>query len=334
MSPKFLILVFLYALYTADARGLSSKTGSPEEKKAIGRPADLGDDGDENGGAFAGIGNKGGIGAGAGGGGGFGGGIDIGIGRGLDIGGGFGGGAGGGIGGRLGIGGGPGGGLQAGDPMEIWNYRSTEAFSDYPVQFCELLTFVLRFTACGPIFSVPDPLFQFAVEGIIATGKEARYYSHVDDVQNDNTGKYDHSQVSKKLYVPWVEDKNSHMRMLNTSRMNDLIANSMDKLEPAPVDVERNKRKDGNSRPFPLKAWRKIVAVQTLRQSMKLKKLRTQSAYPEANDQLRRWFADDDALERALHVEWVSKTHARISYKYGAFFVTDLRSEHGTWITE
>ncbi|KAL2536324.1 transducin family protein/WD-40 repeat family protein [Forsythia ovata] len=27
------------------------------------------------------------------------------------------------------------------------------------------------------------------VEGIIATGKEARYYSHVDDVQNDNTGK-------------------------------------------------------------------------------------------------------------------------------------------------
>ncbi|KAL2496577.1 uncharacterized protein Fot_40334 [Forsythia ovata] len=30
--------------------------------------------------------------------------------------------------------------------MEIRNYRSTEAFSDYPVQFCELLTFVLRFT--------------------------------------------------------------------------------------------------------------------------------------------------------------------------------------------
>ncbi|GFQ07144.1 zeaxanthin epoxidase chloroplastic [Phtheirospermum japonicum] len=30
----------------------------------------------------------------------------------------------------------------------------------------------------------------------------------------------------------------------------------------------------------------------------------------------------------------VSKMHARISYKDGAFFVTDLRSEHGTWITD
>ncbi|KAL2515225.1 5-formyltetrahydrofolate cyclo-ligase [Forsythia ovata] len=137
------------------------------------------------------------------------------------------------------------------------------------------------------------------VEGIIATGKEARYYSHVDDVQNDNTGKYDaiqsivleapwfksckglcayiscsalrevdtskvlseilkngdqddHSQVIKKLYVPRVEDKNNHMRMLNIYRMNDLIANSMDKLEPACVDAEGNELKDGNSRPFPV----------------------------------------------------------------------------------
>ncbi|KAL2522757.1 Zeaxanthin epoxidase [Forsythia ovata] len=100
----------------------------------------------------------------------------------------------------------------------------------------------------------------------------------------------------------------------------------------------------------------------------------------KANDQLRRWFADDDALERALNADWflfpmgnstaasetiflsreekkpciignmshpnfpgvsiaisspqVSNTHARISYKDGAFFVTDLRSEHGTWITD
>ncbi|CAA0840960.1 Zeaxanthin epoxidase- chloroplastic [Striga hermonthica] len=100
----------------------------------------------------------------------------------------------------------------------------------------------------------------------------------------------------------------------------------------------------------------------------------------KASDQLRTWFADDDALERALDADWflfpigdsttasetiflrrdekkpyvigsvphasfpglsiaipspeVSKTHARISYKDGAFFVTDLRSEHGTWITD
>nr|UOL49154.1 zeaxanthin epoxidase [Chelidonium majus] len=100
----------------------------------------------------------------------------------------------------------------------------------------------------------------------------------------------------------------------------------------------------------------------------------------KANDQLRRWFEDDDALERALNGEWflfpsennsgsqepihlsrdenkpclignvshadvagtsiaipspqISKMHARISYKDGAFYLTDLQSEHGTWITD
>ncbi|KAH7520179.1 hypothetical protein FEM48_Zijuj08G0116900 [Ziziphus jujuba var. spinosa] len=99
-----------------------------------------------------------------------------------------------------------------------------------------------------------------------------------------------------------------------------------------------------------------------------------------ANDQLRKWFEDDDALERAISGEWfllphgnetgalqpiclnkdenepyivgsishenfpglslvlplpqVSKTHARISYKDGAYFLTDLRSEHGSWISD
>ncbi|KAI5409702.1 5-formyltetrahydrofolate cyclo-ligase, mitochondrial isoform X2 [Lathyrus oleraceus] len=48
----------------------------------------------------------------------------------------------------------------------------------------------------------------------------------------------------KKLYVPRVEDKNSHMRMLNISRLDDLVANSMDILEPAPVDADGNARED------------------------------------------------------------------------------------------
>lgn len=52
--------------------------------------------------------------------------------------------------------------------------------------------------------------------------------------------------VKKKLYVPRVEDKNSHMRMLNISRIDDLIANSMDILEPASVDSAGNEREDGN----------------------------------------------------------------------------------------
>ncbi|KAH7528537.1 hypothetical protein FEM48_Zijuj05G0082600 [Ziziphus jujuba var. spinosa] len=49
----------------------------------------------------------------------------------------------------------------------------------------------------------------------------------------------------KKLYVPRVEDKNSNMRMLNISSLDDLVANSMDILEPAPVDGNGNKREDG-----------------------------------------------------------------------------------------
>ncbi|KAF1870832.1 hypothetical protein Lal_00030142 [Lupinus albus] len=48
----------------------------------------------------------------------------------------------------------------------------------------------------------------------------------------------------KKLYVPRVEDNNSHMRMLNISRIDDLVANSMDILEPAPFDSDGNARED------------------------------------------------------------------------------------------
>ncbi|CAH9069672.1 unnamed protein product [Cuscuta epithymum] len=48
----------------------------------------------------------------------------------------------------------------------------------------------------------------------------------------------------KKLYVPRVEDKNRNMRMLNISSTQDLIANSMNILEPGLVDAEGNERED------------------------------------------------------------------------------------------
>ncbi|XP_022738640.1 5-formyltetrahydrofolate cyclo-ligase, mitochondrial isoform X2 [Durio zibethinus] len=51
-------------------------------------------------------------------------------------------------------------------------------------------------------------------------------------------------QTAKKLYVPRVEDKNSNMRMFNISRMDDLVANSMNILEPASVDADGNDRED------------------------------------------------------------------------------------------
>ncbi|KAF4349563.1 hypothetical protein G4B88_009539 [Cannabis sativa] len=60
----------------------------------------------------------------------------------------------------------------------------------------------------------------------------------------ENPAKEGHMELRKKLYVPRVEDKNSHMRMLNISRIDDLIANSMDILEPASVDSDGNERED------------------------------------------------------------------------------------------
>lgn len=53
------------------------------------------------------------------------------------------------------------------------------------------------------------------------------------------------TQTRKKLYVPRVEDKNCHMRMLNICGMDDLIANSMNILEPALVDANGNDHEDG-----------------------------------------------------------------------------------------
>jgi len=37
------------------------------------------------------------------------------------------------------------------------------------------------------------------------------------------------------------------MRMLNISRIDDLVANSMNILEPTPVDADGNARQDGTS---------------------------------------------------------------------------------------
>ncbi|XP_006838657.3 5-formyltetrahydrofolate cyclo-ligase, mitochondrial isoform X1 [Amborella trichopoda] len=52
------------------------------------------------------------------------------------------------------------------------------------------------------------------------------------------------AQIKKRLYVPRVEDRNCHMRMLNISRVDDLIANPMNILEPAPLDNAGNQRED------------------------------------------------------------------------------------------
>ena len=53
------------------------------------------------------------------------------------------------------------------------------------------------------------------------------------------------AQIRKKLYVPRVEDRNSNMRMLKISSVDDLITNSMNILEPALVDSNGNECDDG-----------------------------------------------------------------------------------------
>ncbi|KAF5459827.1 hypothetical protein F2P56_019743, partial [Juglans regia] len=53
-----------------------------------------------------------------------------------------------------------------------------------------------------------------------------------------------HTQRGKILYVPRVEDKNCRMRMLRISCIDDLVPNSMDILEPVPVDSDGNERED------------------------------------------------------------------------------------------
>lgn len=49
----------------------------------------------------------------------------------------------------------------------------------------------------------------------------------------------------KKLYVPRVEDRNSNMRMLRISSVDDLIVNSMNILEPALSDSDGKQHEDG-----------------------------------------------------------------------------------------
>lgn len=56
---------------------------------------------------------------------------------------------------------------------------------------------------------------------------------------------YHTGEEKKRVYVPRVEDKNSHMRMLKISSIKDLIANSMNILEPSPIDADGSQREDG-----------------------------------------------------------------------------------------
>uniref|UniRef100_A0A2P2JRI9 5-formyltetrahydrofolate cyclo-ligase-like n=1 Tax=Rhizophora mucronata TaxID=61149 RepID=A0A2P2JRI9_RHIMU len=59
-----------------------------------------------------------------------------------------------------------------------------------------------------------------------------------------NPPKEGNAQSRKKLYAPRVEDKNSNMRILKITSVDDLMANSMNILEPTLVDSDGNQRED------------------------------------------------------------------------------------------
>ncbi|KAM0898781.1 hypothetical protein ACQ4PT_021718 [Festuca glaucescens] len=54
----------------------------------------------------------------------------------------------------------------------------------------------------------------------------------------------EHAGQAKDIYVPRVEDKNRNMRMFKITTMDDLIKNSMNILEPSPLDASGNARED------------------------------------------------------------------------------------------
>eukprot|EP00250_Pteridium_aquilinum_P010568 c19479_g1_i2 orf=35-844(+) len=53
-----------------------------------------------------------------------------------------------------------------------------------------------------------------------------------------------HSDNPKALYVPWIQDKESHLKFFHISSNEDLTANSMGILEPIPVDSNGSPRED------------------------------------------------------------------------------------------
>lgn len=67
----------------------------------------------------------------------------------------------------------------------------------------------------------------------------SRIVSEILSNQTDGNG-----QMRKKLYVPRVEDRNSNMRMLKISTVEDLVANSMNILEPSLLDSDGNQCED------------------------------------------------------------------------------------------
>ncbi|KAH7570189.1 hypothetical protein JRO89_XS05G0065200 [Xanthoceras sorbifolium] len=109
------------------------------------------------------------------------------------------------------------------------------------------------FTYLGNILSasIGTSAFQFSAYFTVHNLISMYYRLIIDDILDVYTAYFrlsyhftGNTQIRKKLYVPRIEDRNSNMRMLKISSVNDLIVNSMNILEPALVNSDGNERED------------------------------------------------------------------------------------------
>ncbi|KAK4362417.1 hypothetical protein RND71_017658 [Anisodus tanguticus] len=97
---------------------------------------------------------------------------------------------------------------------------------------------IQRIVLEAPWFKACKGLCAYISSSVLREVDTTRILSHI------LTSHPEDLQMRKKLFVPRVEDRNRNMRMLNISSTEDLIASSMDILEPAPLDADGNERED------------------------------------------------------------------------------------------
>ncbi|KAK4350476.1 hypothetical protein RND71_029789 [Anisodus tanguticus] len=97
---------------------------------------------------------------------------------------------------------------------------------------------IQRIVLEAPWFKACKGLCSYVSSSVLREVDTTRILSHI------LTSHPEDLQMRKKLFVPRVEDRNRNMRMLNISSTEDLIASSMDILEPAPLDADGNERED------------------------------------------------------------------------------------------
>ncbi|XP_062160297.1 5-formyltetrahydrofolate cyclo-ligase, mitochondrial-like isoform X2 [Alnus glutinosa] len=131
------------------------------------------------------------------------------------------------------------------DPLEVeaifqqkWSLRSKirkELKNMDPIRRSEEDNAIQRIVLGAPWFKASKSLCAYISSAALREVDTSRIVSEVLSKP---------IEVQKKLYVPRVEERNSNMRMLRITNVDDLIANSMHILEPSLVDSDGKQRED------------------------------------------------------------------------------------------